>query len=63
MTRYGVVRNGEHIKLCETKEEADQHIRDCKDDDLDSAAQGWITEEQAKATRYHIQTVKGRRAW
>jgi len=63
MVRYGVVRNGEHVKLCETYEEAEQYILACKSTDLDFASQGWITEEQAKAAQYNIQTVKGRRVW
>ena len=63
MTQYGVVRNGEHVKLCETREEAEQYILACKSVDLDFASKGWITKEQAGAAQYNIQTVKGRRVW
>ena len=56
MTRYGVVRNGEHLSLHLTEQDAKNRLDEEKTLDARLVAKGWpITPGQ-----YHIEHVTGR---
>jgi len=58
--RFGVVRNGEHLSIHATREEAEAQVEVEKAENANFAREGWLTAEQAREARYHVQEVKGR---
>ena len=60
--KHGVIRNGEHVELHSTKEEAKEHVELLKSRDQIFARDGWICQESADSVHYRIVEVK-RKPW
>ena len=59
-TRYGVTRNGEHIKLFDSKIKALEYVEKSKRWDQEGFDQGWSStiDSVFSPSQYHIETVK-----
>ena len=63
--QFGVTRNGEHVKLFDTRAEALEHVEKSKRQDQEWFDQGWSSTIDSifSPSRYHIETVKWPWAW
>jgi len=60
---FGISRNGEHVKRgFDSREAAESHIVELKQDDQAAVEAGWTTIEQAVANRYWVEEIK-HRSW
>jgi len=64
---FGVTRNGEHLKLYNTRDEANQRIAEEKQFDIKVFNDGWVYQyktlaEYQRDIHYHIELVTKRHA-
>lgn len=58
---YGIMRNGEHLQIFPSRNEAEQFVKREKAKDSQLAADGWI--KDASKVSYRVVEQKRRRPW